>query len=137
MKTQINILNVTNISDLFNFSVVKYIAFDIEKCRAFFSFGKNLPRIILSKTILPSLFLISSVACRTLFCCVFQPSKGKREASVGRETRAMGKCDFFSLPSPVVRVSCSTHVSHSLSLTPRMRRITPVLPAVSFHEELY
>ena len=36
MKTQINTLNVTNISDLFDFSVVKYIAFDIEKCRAFF-----------------------------------------------------------------------------------------------------
>ena len=36
MKTQINTLNVTNISDLFDFSVVKYIAFDIEKCRVFF-----------------------------------------------------------------------------------------------------
>ena len=75
MKTQINALNVTNISDLFDFSVVKYIAFDIEKCRAFFSFGKNYLRIILSKTILLPLLLISSLACRTLFCCVFQPRK--------------------------------------------------------------
>ena len=41
MKTQINILNVTNISDLFNFSVVKYIAFDIEKCRDIFFFWKE------------------------------------------------------------------------------------------------
>ena len=65
MKTQINILNVTNISDLFNFSVVKYIAFDIEKCRDIFSFGENRLRIILSKTILSSLFLISSLACKT------------------------------------------------------------------------